>query len=131
MKPIFERKLMVTEDAFLEREKRVCLPEEQTLAIEFATKRKLPPEDVIVSYPVVNEIKYVKVLLRKKKDINCHQRHWIVDARDCLREKKEFDLISATEANIADLKLEAYANVFLWSQLKERHKFRLIQQKGD
>jgi hypothetical protein len=131
MKPKFRMELMVAEDAFLERESRECLPDEQTLAIEFAAKRKFPLEDVRVSYPVVNEIKNVLVSLREKQEINCRQKDWIVYAREWLKQGIEFDLISATEANIADLKLEAYADCFRWSKSKQRYKFRLTQQTGD
>jgi hypothetical protein len=112
---------------------KICLPDDaQTLAAEIAADQKLEPDDVRVIYNVENGIKFVSVFQRKIKEINCHQNAcWIIDAKDCLRDKIEFDLIGATEANIADLNLEAYADFSRSSEPKPRRKFRLIQQTGD
>jgi hypothetical protein len=134
MKPRFKLDLMVTEAAFLRLEKRVRLPDEQTLAIEIAAKRKISLDDVRVNYPLVKETKHVLVALREKQEINCRQdAHWIFYARECLNKKLEFDLIGATETEINKFDSEAkkHANFSRPSESKQRHKFRLIQQTGD
>jgi hypothetical protein len=128
MKPKFKLAEMLTEPDFLARENIECLPDDpRALADKFAAKKKISQDDVRVRYT-----KCVLFFLRDIREIYCRKDAcWIVDARDCLKQKMEFDLIGATEANVADLKLETYADSFRWSELKGRHTFRLIQQTGD
>lgn len=130
MKPKFKLVRKDPEAAFLGC--KICLPDAQALTIEIAAEFRREPDDVLVSYANENGMRYVLVSLREVREINCYQGAcWIVDARDCLREKIEYDLIGATEDNIADLKLEDYDDVFRWSGPKQRRKFRLIQQTGN
>jgi hypothetical protein len=113
---------------------KVCLPDdEQILALEIAVERKLEPEDVRVSYAVKNGVRQVSVSLREIRQINCHKdASWIIDAKQCLQNKIEFDLIHPTNAEIVqfDSVAKSYADVFRWSDLSKstrRSKFRLIQ----
>jgi hypothetical protein len=132
MKPKFKVK-KVPGNAFLGC--RICLPDDaRELTVEIAAEFKREPEDVIVSYTDENGIRYVLVSLREKQEINCRQGvHWIFYARECLNEKREFDLIGATETEINKFDSEAkkYADFSRSSESKQRHKFRLIQQTGD
>jgi hypothetical protein len=120
--------VMATKFRFYSKEPNTCreeLPEDaQTLAPEIAARLKCEPDDVRVKYVVENEEKYISISRREIKDINCNQNPcWIVEARECLRGKEEFDLIGATEDNVAKLKLEAYSDVFRWSWANQRYKF--------
>ena len=132
MKPKFKVK-KVPGNAFLGC--RICLPDDaRELTVEIAAEFKREPEDVIVGYTDENGIRYVSVSLREIQEINCYKNAcWIVDARDCLRDKKEFDLIGATESEINkfDSEAEKHTDFSRSSESKQRRKFRLIQQTGD
>jgi hypothetical protein len=132
MKPRFALVTQGSEANFLGCKE--CIPDdEQILAFEIANERNLEPDDVRVNYALKNGVRQVSVFLRKIREINCHKDpSWIVDAKKCLKEKVEFDLIQPTEADVIrfDSVAKTYADVFQCSNLSKstfRRTFRLIQ----
>jgi|ERR1041385_617474 hypothetical protein len=130
MIPEFQFVTEAPENAFLVC--RMCLPDEETLALELATERKLEPGDVKVEYSFKGGQRYVSVYGRVVRVIDCHSNAtWIADAIKCLRGKQAFDLLNATEADTAQIQREVrpYADWFRHSDDSERsrvHRFRLV-----
>ncbi len=125
MKPRFKSIInKAPEIAFLNCKE--SLPDEATLAAEIAAEQKLEPDDVKVIYEDdETNVRRVPVFQRIFQEINCRNKFWIIEARKCLVERTEFDLLGATEANLTDLEIEGYTDTFHWSGQQQRRKFRL------
>ena len=106
--------------------------EEKNLSRLIAKNARLDPDDVEVSYEKEgNVIQYVTAWQRVVPEIYCDPKvKWILDARECLEGKREFDLLGASEENIASLNLNRYDKEFQCVRTNQRWKFRLILKQN-
>jgi hypothetical protein len=118
------------EEAFLASGCRMALPGEEMLAREYEAQWNLEPGDVIIAKHNFEGQKQVSVFRRVVGEIDCyHNGCWMLEAKECLRIRKPFDLINLTTADIATLEpiLQSYSDVFRWSDSSTRGRRRAFR----